>query len=224
MHNSEPIISFTFDDFPRSALLIGGAILAERGWEGTFYTSFGLMGKVGRTGQIFSLADLAFLDGHELGCHTFDHFDAWETVTPIFEESIKRNAAELQSHFPGQRFVTLAYPINPPRPATKRMCAQHFLACRAGGQECNSGMIDLNAMRGFFLEQSRDSFEEIERQIQLCLQRKAWLIFATHDVAEAPTPFGVTPVFFERVVQAVARTGARVLPVGKALACLSENK
>src|ERR1700730_7651334 len=88
MHNSQPIVSFTFDDFPRSALLTGGRILAKRGWEGTFYTSFGLMEKVAPTGQIFSLKDLEFLGRHELGCHTFDHCDAWETPSADFDEAI----------------------------------------------------------------------------------------------------------------------------------------
>ena len=40
-----PIISFTFDDFPRSALYTGGAILERFGLNGTYYAAFGLMGR-----------------------------------------------------------------------------------------------------------------------------------------------------------------------------------
>src|SRR2546422_3297564 len=45
-----PFVSFTFDDFPRSALLTGGAILKHFGLTGTYYASFGLMGKQAPTG------------------------------------------------------------------------------------------------------------------------------------------------------------------------------
>ena len=53
-----PVISFTFDDFPRSALLNAGAILRERGLAGTYYASFGLMGTKAPTGEMFEREDL----------------------------------------------------------------------------------------------------------------------------------------------------------------------
>src|SRR2546425_8888876 len=73
-----PIISFTFDDFPRSALQLGGAILKRFGLTGTYYTSFGLMGKRAPAGTMFLPEDLEalFEQGHELGCHTYDHCHA----------------------------------------------------------------------------------------------------------------------------------------------------
>src|SRR5687768_10497192 len=76
-----PLISFTFDDFPRSALHVGGAILKRFGLVGTYYASLGLMGTEAPTGSIFDLEDLRILleQGHELGSHTFDHLHAWET-------------------------------------------------------------------------------------------------------------------------------------------------
>src|SRR5882672_2281183 len=66
-----PVISFTFDDFPRSALHEGGAILKRYGVRGTFYVSMGLMGQDWPAGPGFLAQDLqeALGDGHELGCH-----------------------------------------------------------------------------------------------------------------------------------------------------------
>ena len=83
-----PIISFTFDDFPRSALHTGGAILKRYGVTGTYYVSFGLMGKQAPTGTMFLREDIETLleHGHELGCHTFDHCSAGETKPVRFEE------------------------------------------------------------------------------------------------------------------------------------------
>src|SRR5207237_1150170 len=56
-----PLISFTFDDFPRSALLTGGAILKRFGLLGTYYASFGLMGTKAPTGSIFLADDIGAL-------------------------------------------------------------------------------------------------------------------------------------------------------------------
>jgi hypothetical protein len=90
IQSKRPLISFSFDDFPRSALLAGGGILNRLGLAGTYYASLGLMGKETPSGQIFSSGDLATLfdQGHELGCHTFQHCDSWDTDTKTFEASI----------------------------------------------------------------------------------------------------------------------------------------
>src|SRR5438046_156889 len=63
-----PLISFSFDDFPRSALYVGGAILQRFGLTGTYYASLGLMGQQSPTGTMFLLEDLKTLldQGHEL--------------------------------------------------------------------------------------------------------------------------------------------------------------
>jgi peptidoglycan/xylan/chitin deacetylase (PgdA/CDA1 family) len=217
MRNSSPLISFSFDDFPRSALLAGGRILQARGVRGTFYVSFGLMGSVAPTGEIFAETDLLHLGEHELGCHTFDHCDSWLTDTAAFEQSILRNSMALAKYVPGGVFRSLSYPISEPRPSTKTMCGRHFVACRAGGQRTNSSVCDLNSLRSFFLERSRDSLDEIQRQIQVNVETNGWLIFSTHDVSTTPTKFGVTPDFFEQVVQRAADSGALLLPVGDAL-------
>src|SRR6266581_4896556 len=70
-----PLISFTFDDFPRSAVLAGGAILNRFGLAGTYYACLGLLGTEAPTGRLCVPDDLmrVLAQGHELGCHTFSH-------------------------------------------------------------------------------------------------------------------------------------------------------
>src|SRR5260370_21007842 len=92
-----PLISFTFDDFPRSSVSAGGAILNRFGLAGTYYACFGLQGKQAPTGQMFILDDVRTLldQGHELGCHTFSHCHSSETdVTPL-EDSILQTTETL---------------------------------------------------------------------------------------------------------------------------------
>src|SRR5438105_4027066 len=89
-----PLISFTFDDFPTSALLTGGTILRRYGFVGTYYASFALMRQNTPVGTIFSPEHVETLleEGHELGCHTFAHCHSWETRPSIFRDSVIENA------------------------------------------------------------------------------------------------------------------------------------
>jgi len=220
-----PFISFTFDDFPRSALHTGGAILRRHGLIGTYYASFGLMGKQSPTGAMFSREDLAVLleQGHELGCHTFGHCHAWETKPDAFEKSLVLNERVLSELVPGASFKTMSYPISPPRPGTKQKSARHFVCCRGGGQTFNVGTTDLNYLSAFFLEKTRDNPDSVKNLIDQNRLARGWLILATHDISEAPTPYGCTPQFFEDIVKYAANSGARILPVLQAWEALRES-
>ena len=221
-----PVISFTFDDFPRSALLTGGTILHERGFAGTYYASFGLMGSRGPTGEIFVREDLDELvqRKHELACHTFDHCDSWGTASNEFEASILRNQRAVAERLPGTKLNSLSYPISWPRPETKRRVATYYECARGSGQTFNAGTEDLNYLKAFFIEQSRGNFSEIKQVIDANARAKGWLIFATHDVCDQPTRFGCTPAFFERIVEHSAKSGAIVLPVHAAFRRIAQDK
>ena len=213
-----PVISFTFDDFPRSAFTNGGAILSQYGFSGTYYASFGLMGQQRSTGEMFRREDLQELisQGHELACHTFDHCDSWETTPADFEASILKNRRAAAQLVPTVSLKSFSYPITWPRPATKRRIASLFQCARGGGQTFNVGMVDLNYLKAFFIEQSRDDFDAIKHIIDDNTKAMGWLIFATHDVSHNPTRFGCTPALFERIVGYAEKSGAHVLAVGVA--------
>ena len=215
-----PVISFTFDDFPRSSLSLGGAILEEHGLAATYYAALGLMNSDDPdVGRIFSEEDLrgAHGRGHELGCHTFDHWHAWNTQPKAFEASILRNRQALNRILPGVSFLTHAYPLGIPRPQTKQIVAKYFSCCRGCSQKTNSGITDLNFLRAFFLEQSRGDIAIVKAMIDKNCVCGGWLVFATHDVAENPGRFGCTPGFFREVVRQAVASRATILPVAAAL-------
>lgn len=226
MIGTQPIISFTFDDFPRSALRMGGAILNQHGVAGTYYTALGLMGRTDEpSGTTFVLEDLSALlkQGHELASHTFSHCHSWDTKTSVFEDSIIQNRKKLNELLPGAEFKSFSYPISEPRPWSKRQASRHFMSCRGGGQTLNVGTADLNQLSAYFLEQGRDRMQEVKDLIDTNRKERGWLIFATHDVAKEPSRFGVTPEFFEDVVQYAEKSGARILPVVQGLEVLSKT-
>jgi peptidoglycan/xylan/chitin deacetylase (PgdA/CDA1 family) len=219
INTTRPVVSFTFDDFPRSALAVGGAILSRHGLAGTYYASLGLMGRDSPSGKIFVADDLPglFAAGHELGCHTFSHCHSWETETEAFNQSISDNRAALKRLNPGADFKTFSYPISEPRPRTKARTAPNFLCCRCGGQTLNVGTTDLNQLASYFLEKTGGDLRPVKEIIERNRRERGWLIFSTHDIADHPSPFGCTPKFFESVVAYAIESGASVLPVVSAL-------
>jgi peptidoglycan/xylan/chitin deacetylase (PgdA/CDA1 family) len=221
-----PIVSFSFDDFPASALGTGGAILKQFGVAGTYYASLGLAGQETPTGRLFATGDLRTVveQGHELGCHTFSHCDSFHTATAVFESSVEENRQALKNLLPDKEFRTLAYPISLPRPRTKSRVARRFACCRGGGQTFNVGTADLNLLAAFFLEKCRNDIRPVRRVIDANQAARGWLIFATHDVAENPTPYGCAPQFFADTVKYAVDSGARVLPVVEALAMLQTSE
>ncbi len=227
MASQRPIISFTFDDIPRSAFTVGGAILRTHGVRGTYYVSLKLMDTTAVQGKLFSRKDLESIvaDGHELGCHTHEHLDAWKTGPRQFEASLRDNQRVLSGLFPGRHFRTFSYPISDPRPRTKKIAGKHFLCSRGGGQAYNSGLIDLNLLKAYFLdERNRGNTSEIRTLIEHNRQERGWLIFATHDIGEAPSPFGFSPRLFEEVVRNSVDSGAVVVPVLEAIEMLMAQR
>jgi peptidoglycan/xylan/chitin deacetylase (PgdA/CDA1 family) len=231
---SVPLVSFTFDDFPRSAFLEAGSILSRYGARGTYYASLSLMGQQSPMGTMFEAADLKeLLDlGHELGCHTFGHCHSLNTPPEAYERAIVENQETLTELLPGVKFQTFAYPYSAPSVSVKRVAGRHFLCCRggglrpgryfarSGGQTFNSGITDLNLLCAVFLEKSGNNPEAIKSLIDQNSLARGWLILATHDVRESPSPFGCTPHLFQQVVQWSLESGAQILPVVEALQVL----
>jgi peptidoglycan/xylan/chitin deacetylase (PgdA/CDA1 family) len=218
MTNDRPYVSFTFDDFPESALYAGGKILRSRDARGTYYAAFGLMGTDAPTGRIFSPKDLAPLleQRHELACHTFAHCDSWDTDATRFDASLEENHRALQRFAPGVSFRSFSYPLTSPHPSVKRVAARRFETCRGGEQTFNSGLADLALLNSYFIEKSAHRPEAIKATIDANAAVRGWLIFSTHDVSESPTPYGCTPQLFERVLDWSLASGATVLPVAEA--------
>ncbi len=209
-------MSFTFDDFPRSALTSGGRILTDHGVRGTYFVSFRLLDSEGVSGRIASLTDLETLvrDGHELGCHTYDHLNGSEVTATAFKRSIESNRAALAKSAIDTQFQVFAYPLDGPSVGTKRVAGDHFAGCRGGGQNFNRDIVDLNLLKAYFVNQrSRSNLREVRQLIESNAAAGGWLIFATHDVLDSPSAYGCDPGYLNELVRLSLASGARVLPM-----------
>lgn len=216
LSNNDAYISFTFDDFPISAYICGGAILKKYKVKGTYYVSFGLLNNMCPSGKIANIDIVKSVveDGHELGCHTYSHSDAWETSPNDFESSLVKNEDALQNIFPGNTFNTFSYPLGNATPMVKRIAEKYFNCSRGGKQKYNKGIIDLNNLNSFFIDRRKNKpLKYIKHLIEDNYKNKGWLIFATHGIGEDSSPYGCDPAYFEDIVKCATNGGGIVMSV-----------
>jgi peptidoglycan/xylan/chitin deacetylase (PgdA/CDA1 family) len=215
--DSGPIVSFTFDDFPRSALRLGGAILKNYGVSGTFYAAMGLRDQRNDLGEQFGFADLERLlrDGHELGSHTFGHLSCRHSSFRGFEADVWKGKHAVEAIVGADTPHQFSYPYGHVTLRAKPSVGAGMSSCRGTVPGVNESPIDLNLLRANSLYSRSFDLESLQRLLALNKRRRGWLIFYTHDVSESPSPFGCTPGEFESVLSLTLQSRATVLPIGQ---------
>jgi peptidoglycan/xylan/chitin deacetylase (PgdA/CDA1 family) len=215
------VVSFTFDDFPRSAWVNGGAILEKYDRRGTYYTAMGLAETANNLGPMFTLDDLraAHAQGHEIACHTFSHRDCARVPAIQIAAEIDKNAAALSQLLGSVAVTNFAYPFGGVSQSAKSVLARRFASCRGTGRGLIRGTVDLADLPSTSLYSRNFDRDRLCHLIEDAQAENAWLIFYTHDVAEEPSPFGCTPAQFQSIA-AYAAENTAVLPVRDVLAGL----
>lgn len=212
-----PTVSFTFDDIPVSAATAGAAILERHGVRGSFYVCGEMAG--GRS-ELYPLAGLDAVAGlarrgHEIGCHTARHGRIGEVSRAAYLAEVERNAAVLAPVTGPLR--SFAYPYGRVRIDAKIALQRRFRGCRGIHDGINEGSLDLGRLRAAPLEHAGCDEASIDRLVAETVRRRGWLIFYAHDVAEAPTRFGVTPHLLDHAVAGALARGCVVSTVDAAL-------
>jgi len=216
---SQAIVSFTFDDFPRSALTTAGTILKNHQAHGTYYTALGLMGISNHEGEHFHMQDLNDLlrDGHELGSHTYSHISALKTPIEQFRGDAVRGDSELAEIRGNSAAGNFAYPFGDVSFASKPALGVKLRSCRGIRGGINAPTADLNLLKANSIYSKTFDLNSARKLIAENHRQRGWLIFYTHDVRENPSDFGCTATEFESVVQAAAQSGAKILTIAQAL-------
>lgn len=214
---SGPIVSFTFDDFPQSALHAGGSILKSYGACGTYYASMGLMDQDNGLGRQFSAADLEILlqDGHELGSHTFDHLSCRSASFKDFQANAMKGMKAVDRLTGEGVSKQFAYPRGDVTFLAKLKMGANFTSCRGIVPGINKSPVDLNLLRANSLYSYCFDLDVIGRLFEANEKCRGWLIFYTHDISENPSSFGCKPGEFESVLKLSVKRRAAILPVGQ---------
>jgi peptidoglycan/xylan/chitin deacetylase (PgdA/CDA1 family) len=224
LRDHPPMVSFTFDDFPRSAYLIGGPTLAAHGARGTYYAAPGLMGQTTEVGELFCAQDLRDLvaAGHELASHTLGHVSSWKMSADEYGDEVAKGDDALRGLVSGSPSGDFSYPFGEVTLAAKRVAGQHCRSCRSTLAGCNGPMADLNHLRANKLYSRSIPFSQVSGLVARHARPGRWLIFYTHDISDAPSPYGCTPQYFADSVGAAVGAGARVVTVAEALTSLED--
>ena len=221
LRNQTPMVSFTFDDLPKSAATTGAGIMEAHGARGTFYVSGGMVGTGTPDWASGAAEDIVAQHrrGHEIGCHTFSHRRACDLDAAALSEEIQRNRSYFRSLDASITVETFAYPFGYGSLARKRQLREEFQACRSIMPGINSGSVDLQFLRSIPLIDRQTDREDIERAFDRAQTNNGWLIFYTHDIAERPSPYGGSPDLLNHALKAASRRKIPVLNMAEALRC-----
>jgi peptidoglycan/xylan/chitin deacetylase (PgdA/CDA1 family) len=221
LRNATPMVSFTFDDLPKSAVTTGADLLEAHGARGTFYISGSLVGvetpdwAAGDAADVLSL----YRRGHEIGCHTFSHQRACDLDELSLADEIARNRDYFRSLDPAIEIETFAYPFGYGSFARKQLLKDAFRSCRSIVPGVNSGSVDMQFLRAMPLIDRQMDRDGIERAFDAVQGNNGWLIFYGHDVAERPSPYGCSPALVNHALEAAARRKIPALTMAEALRC-----
>ena len=213
--STSPVISFTFDDFPRSAYRTGGAVLADLEIQATYYAALGHM----QSNNEFSEDDLQNLvnDGHEMACHTYGHTSALDVSAEAFAADCDRNREAAAQPFPDIHLENFAYPYGRMTPAAVAWVSRNYKSARTTIPGINVDRLDLSRLHGVRVYDHLKNLSEIAGRIEENAGANGWLIFYTHDVSNQPTNYGCSPDLLREVALLAKGSGADILTVRDAL-------
>ena len=214
----KPIISFTFDDFPKSAANEGAEILELVGGKGTYYASSALAGKQTATGEQFGAADIEALlkGGHEIGAHTHSHMDCSKEKIADIRSDIELNIRHLEAM--GVSDVRqFAYPYGETRTALKQELSNWFETARGVLPGLNTETSDRLQLRAFELTPDAKTIRRAAAAIRAAQHNPTWIVIFTHDVAHSPSPFGTYPQDLKLLTEMAHNIDADILCVGDAM-------
>jgi peptidoglycan/xylan/chitin deacetylase (PgdA/CDA1 family) len=221
LRNETSMVSFTFDDIPKSAATVGARILEEYDALGTFYV---IGSQVGTSSPQWDMVDgeeivALHRHGHEIACHTFSHKRACDLDAPALIAEIEHNQQYLRSLDSSIQIENFAYPFGYGSFVRKRQLKSVFKSCRSIVPGVNSGTVDLQFLRAMPLIDRRIDRDGIERAFDEAETNNGWLIFYTHDVADQPSPYGCSPALLHEALEAASRRKIPVLNMAEALQC-----
>lgn len=212
-----PVISFTFDDCPMTAIQNGARILEYYDKVGTFYISFGLLDNESPSGRITDLNNIekVLKRGHDIGDHTFNHIKAEAVENKIFEEQIVLNRDTLEKYFPGYKFSSFSYPFGSLKPVTKKIVQKYYGFARGSFHGINRNITDSLLLKSFRLYGTSERKNIFKIIIDENKRNNGWLIFYTHDVSSSPSAYGCDEKLFDFVINYALKTQSEILSVAQ---------
>lgn len=214
-------VSFTFDDFPMSAVN-GADIVEKHGGRAAFYACTKMIKANGPYGAMFDVETMLDLDkrGHEIGAHTHSHIDCAMVDTQTVLKDVQDNLDALKEAGLETEPTSLAYPYGETLFDTKKEVFKQFDICRGILPGINIGQVDLAQLRCFELNGDPATTIRAQKAIEQAGKTGGWVMIFTHDVSHTPTNYGTTSSVIEDLCKRSVALGASLpTPTQAAKAC-----
>ena len=214
-----PIVTFSFDDFPKTAMELGAARLKARGWRASFFVSGGLAGVSNHHGDLYDPEDLQALqaEGHEIGCHGYSHLDASRLTAEAVSADAARNRAFLKAAGLNRAPSSYAFAYGEATPQAKKRLLETYSSLRGVQPGINRGIADRGLLKAMPLDGGEGGLKRAVAAVRDVSRNPGWLIFYGHDIRKTPSEWGCTPEFLDVVLHAVEQSGAQVRTQSEAL-------
>ena len=130
---------------------------------------------------------------------------------------MEKNRRYLLALDPSIRIENFAYPYGLASVSHKRQLGKAFRSSRGILPGVNSGTIDLQFLRATPLIETDIDRDGIDRAFDEAVAKNGWLIFYSHDVRAAPSPYGCSPSLLRHALEAASRRKVPILNVAQAL-------
>lgn len=220
LHNLSPMVTFTFDDVPASACVVGAPVLEQYGAWATFFIAGRDCGAAQPDGAARASIDelrTVWRKGHEIGCHTYSHPAIRHLSLEEIGLELERNQAAIKTIDANAALRNFAYPYGDLSIRTKRYLEGRFNSCRSGHPGINRGIADLGALDAWPLQDALIDHAQVGELIAETVRTCGWLIFYSHDVADEPSQYGVSPDLLEWAVGTAKRAGCVLASVAQSL-------
>lgn len=224
---NKAIISFSFDDVPRSAIINGIPLLDKYGIKATFYVSMGLSENIANTNRAgyLNASDVRALHnaGHHIACHTYSHFFLEKDNAHEFVLDADKNINRLHSILGPAPIEHFSYPFGKVNFIAKKLLAKTYKTMRSTRPGINKSLTDM-----FLLRATRLYNEKFDKNLLIDIIRKTersggWLIFYTHGVEKNPDEYSCTSEQFKWILQACIASSAEILPIDQAYNKITAN-
>lgn len=200
------VVSFTFDDAPRSVFTQAYPLLKAAGIPATVYLSTGLMADLGYL--TWSDAKVIDASGWEIGAHTHAHAD----LTTLSDDQLVEEIAKSQQLFleRGFRPVSFSAPYGAYGARELVELKKVYTSNRAAWG--NGGINNYNRYDAYNLVSLgvtlETTIEEISKQLQTIKKDGGWLILQFHQIdngQDEPAAFQKESIYTTRIFPAILR-------------------
>ena len=133
------------------------------------------------------------------------------------DSELNRNQSVLKTISSDIVVRNFAYPYGDMSVRTKRYLETRFDSCRSGHAGINTTVADLGGLKAWPLDNASVDRRKVAELIAETVRTSGWLIFYSHDVADQPSQFGVSPDLLEWAVAGAREIGCRLTTVAQGL-------